>query len=329
MKGPQSLLIALILIATWTSLVEADVRFCLANQFTLFGTVDSTISTSTIEDCAYKTWDAGYKVYAYDGTSECVQFSTVTGYVQVSNGTYNYYIQNDNYALDTCMGPDDVISLIHDLVYDGNDCPSTFSLSSDQVCEASKTQSDCDLYQAAWAYPYMANAPTPCLLYPRSQCLFCGIQTFNPKISATYAQDYYCMNYHSYVQIFQTKAYCYGNFTLAASQSADLDLIANNGCNFIFDTESNTLKPQSKTELNWLYANFGTVMIGGYLPSSSSNDASNYKFYDGSSAASFVTGGLTSANGGFLYTDGTQVTSSTSIVNNMIICKSNAILNSC
>ncbi|KAI6209156.1 hypothetical protein M3Y96_00191300 [Aphelenchoides besseyi] len=159
--------------------------------------------------------------------------------------------------------------------------------------------------------------------------------TYNPTeqvcqstmASTTYLDAYYCENYYAQIQIFMGSAYCYANVAVTSAMAGDVATISSDDCYQVFDVNAHVVKPGSKTEIDWLYAMFGTVMIGAYKQGFF-NFPSSYYFYDNSSASSFVTGTL-SGSGGFLYTNGTQVTASTVMPNSILLCKSAAVQATC
>lgn len=65
----------------------------MANQMTIYGTIDSTVSATSAQDCAYQTLEASDIAFGWDGSSSCQMFSAITGYLGVANTSYKYYIQ--------------------------------------------------------------------------------------------------------------------------------------------------------------------------------------------------------------------------------------------
>jgi hypothetical protein len=67
----------------------------MANQMTLYGTVATTTSATTVDECAYQTLEAGNQAFGYDGSSQCEQFSALTGYASVADPGFTYYVQGE------------------------------------------------------------------------------------------------------------------------------------------------------------------------------------------------------------------------------------------
>ncbi|KAI6203921.1 hypothetical protein M3Y94_00612700 [Aphelenchoides besseyi] len=289
-------------------------RFVLANGMIVYGVSAATVTASTSTDCAYQTLEADGVGFVWDGSSQCEVYTTITGYSLTSTSTDQYYIKNDDYTQNTCISSDGLVEAIHKLVYNGNDCPDAFTYNpTEQVCQSTMSQTDCNKYNATWAYQYMPTSSNPCVLYPSFQ--------------TTYLDAYYCDNYFAQIQIFMGSAYCYANVAVTSAMAGDVTTISSDDCYEVFDVNSHILKVGSETEVDWLYAMFGNVMIGAYKRGFF-NFPNSYYFYDNSSASSFVTGTL-SGSGGFLYTDGTQVTSSTVMPNSILMCKSAAVQATC
>ncbi|KAI6239909.1 hypothetical protein M3Y99_00523700 [Aphelenchoides fujianensis] len=184
-------------------------RYCLAQGMTIYGTVASTTSAANVRECGYATLEAEGVGFAYDGSSSCQIFSAISGYTLKSNGTYDYYVQNDAYTDNTCISQAALIEVIHDIVYNGQDCPGHVHLQSRRnrcAKHPKQTAAECSQYNATWAYPFMTGTNNPCVLYPSFQ--------------TTYLDSFYCENYFAGLQIFMGQAYCYANVAITATASS-------------------------------------------------------------------------------------------------------------
>ncbi|KAI6234315.1 hypothetical protein M3Y99_00812800 [Aphelenchoides fujianensis] len=234
----------LVLLAFFTPLAHAA-RYCLAQGMTIYGTVASTTSAANVRECGYATLEAEGVGFAFDGSSSCQIFSAISGYALKSNGTNDYYVQNDAYTDNTCISQAALIALIHDIVYNGQDCPDTFTYNPTE-----QTAAECSQYNATWAYPFMTGTNNPCVLYPSFQ--------------NAYVDSYYCENYFASLQIFMGQAFCYANVAITATMAADTGTISGDACYNIFDVDTHVLKVGSQTELDWIYTMYGAVSMGAY-----------------------------------------------------------------
>ncbi|KAI6231377.1 hypothetical protein M3Y95_00375100 [Aphelenchoides besseyi] len=173
-------------------------RFVLANELVIYGQKTAATASSS-DDCAYQTVANDGVGFSWDGSSQCQIYSTITGYVIQTDGN-QYYLKND---ASSCPLLGASIDAVHDLVYNGNQCPAQFTYnSSSLVCQATMTRTQCNQYNALWAYPYFASTCVVCtnsVSSPR-RCqtilpTLVTISSANTTLLTTYLNTYFnCLN---------------------------------------------------------------------------------------------------------------------------------------
>ncbi|KAI6208926.1 hypothetical protein M3Y96_00166700 [Aphelenchoides besseyi] len=173
-------------------------RFVLANELVVYGQTTAATASSS-NDCAYQTVATDGAGFIWDGSSQCQIYSKITGYVARTDGN-QYYLKND---ATSCPSLGASVDAVHDLVYNGNQCPAQFTYnSSSLVCEATMTQTQCNQYNASWAYPYAGSTCAVCtnsVSNPRKcQTILPTLITISPAnttILTTYLNTYLnCLN---------------------------------------------------------------------------------------------------------------------------------------
>ncbi|CAD5205782.1 unnamed protein product [Bursaphelenchus okinawaensis] len=282
-----------------TTTIVSCARYTQAVSIRFYGS-DTSETADTVEDCAQMALEATAEGFGYcESNSTCMLFTDIYGYATGNDACY-FYIRKDDQP-DECASTSDMTSALHDLVYDNGDCPTGFTYNSTaQFCYSNMTQDECSMYSATWRYPYMPVSQTPCALYGSSQTEF--------------LDDYACENYGSKLQIFQGSAYCYVRVAVTTALAENASVVTANGCSWLYDVNSNTIKVGSQLEIDFIHVSYGTVMIGGYsagytLGSITINEASDYKFYDNSSASAYLDQStISSSTPGFMYTTGSELT---------------------
>ncbi|KAI6220536.1 hypothetical protein M3Y95_01050700 [Aphelenchoides besseyi] len=174
-------------------------RFVFANQLIVYGQTTATTASSS-HDCAYQTAATDGIGFSWDGSSQCQIYSTITGYVIRTDGN-QYYLKTD---ATSCLSLGASIDAVHDLVYNDNRCPALYTYnSSSLVCQATMSRTQCNQYNALWAYPYFASTCTVCtksVSSPRScQTILptlISISPVNTTILTTYLNTYSnCLNF--------------------------------------------------------------------------------------------------------------------------------------
>lgn len=180
---------------------HSNARFCMANQMTIYGTIASTTSATSSQDCAYQTWEAANLGFGWDGSSQCQMFSAITGYLEQADSTYTYYIQGNwcfpGFFLKTPnfrrlvfrnsvygCGQYDFIDthfryllvcfpnspFYWFLVYDGNTCPTSFTFDpSEQVCQSTMVCS------FLLCYPWQIGKVQRCLEWNGLHTIQCSL----------------------------------------------------------------------------------------------------------------------------------------------------------
>uniref|UniRef100_A0A1I7SH32 Secreted protein n=1 Tax=Bursaphelenchus xylophilus TaxID=6326 RepID=A0A1I7SH32_BURXY len=235
------------LIAYMTVLTHSA-RFSLAPNIRFGGEADNETLPS-LHSCAEGALAGDYKGFGWcNSSSVCKFYITTSGYDTGNKDGCQYYARNDSHG-DYCDTTEDVGDMIKNSVYDNGECPTGFTYdSSEKACFSNMTSDECNLYNATWKYPYMPNGAYKCALYPKSQ--------------TQYIDDYACQNYGSTLQIFKGKPYCYSRIALPSTLASATSIVYDNGCSWLYDVNTNTLKIESRLEMDWILAVFGAVMVG-------------------------------------------------------------------
>uniref|UniRef100_A0A1I7S1K1 Fibrinogen C-terminal domain-containing protein n=1 Tax=Bursaphelenchus xylophilus TaxID=6326 RepID=A0A1I7S1K1_BURXY len=316
MKTNEKLVCYVVLVACYLIALHHAARFTMAPGVRFSG--DSSDETAdSMYACAHMTLEAGGVAYGYcDGNGTCMIYTKLLGYAEGNDGCY-FYTRKDDQP-DECVTESQVASVLHDTVYDNGNCPTDFTYNStEEACYSSMSESDCNKYSATWKYTYMPDATYPCALYPSSQ--------------TSYVDDYACQNYGSTLQIFKGNAYCYSRIAVPSSMNNDSTLVTTDGCSWLYDVDSHTVIVETQLEIDWLYATFGEIMLGAYGTTTwGMNFANNYKFYDNSSASSFLSqSSIMRSTAGFMYAAGTMVNTTNKLPGNYILCKYDAVSAQC
>lgn len=67
----------------------------MTNQMTIYGTIASNKSVTTVQECAYSALESATRAFGWDGSSQCQIFSAITGYAETADPLYKYYIQGN------------------------------------------------------------------------------------------------------------------------------------------------------------------------------------------------------------------------------------------